>query len=127
MIGIGGDTIKTFEETYKKLEEWINKNKKIPSSSSKDLEEKQLGAWCITKRQEKKKNILEEEKIKLLEKINGWNWGYTYSIKNFNETYENLKEWIEINNKIPSYTSKDLEEKQLGIWCNSRRQEKKEK
>ena len=39
--------------------------------------------------------------------------------------YEELKEWININNKFPFQHSINLEEKKLGKWCYHKRENKK--
>ena len=115
---------------YNKLKEWININNKLPSNGSKNKEEKQLGDWCALRRQHKKKNKLNEDKIKLLEQLNGWYWienNINRQLpKTFEETYEILKIWIQNNKKIPSYASKNDEEKRLATWCCKKRLDKEE-
>ena len=37
---------KTFQQLYTVLLDFIKQNKRIPSSSSTDKEEKRLGNWC---------------------------------------------------------------------------------
>ncbi len=114
--------IDPFEETYDRLKNWIDQNKRIPSISSKKLEEKRLGQWCSNKRNDKKINKLDENKIKKLEELNEWYWELDDL---FEETYNRLKIWIDVNKRIPSPKSKNVEEKKLGIWCSTKRQDKK--
>jgi superfamily II DNA or RNA helicase len=111
-----------FDDKYNELKKWIGKNKKLPSMMSKDEQEKQIGSWCCSRRRDKKKNRLSENKIKKLEKLDGWYWD---SNDIFNETYNKLKKWVDDNNKLPLVISKNQQEKQLGIWCSGKRQDKK--
>ena len=66
--------IKTFEESYDELVIWIEKSGKKPSAGSKDKTEKRLGYFCGSRRQDKKKGKLDQNKIDKLEKIDGWFW-----------------------------------------------------
>ena len=43
---------------------------------SNNLEEKRFGQWCSNKRNDKKTNKLNENKIKKLEQLNGWYWKF---------------------------------------------------
>lgn len=117
---------KTFDENYEELKKWININKKIPSSCSKNLVEKQFGQFCASQRQNKKNNNLDKHKIDQLNHLESWYWDeYELKIKTFNENYEKLIKWISENNKMPSYSSNDLTEKNLGSWCSRQRTNKK--
>ena len=67
--------IDTFDDKYSELINWnIKNNNKIPSNKSKNEIEKKLGNFCSNHRQKYKKNKLEDEKIKKLEKVIGWYW-----------------------------------------------------
>ena len=111
-----------FDERYEQLNQFIEINKKLPSSISKDPLEKQLGAWCSHKRTVKKKGKLSDVNIQKLEKLNGWFWEKEDP---FDETYEQLKQFIETNKKLPSLTSNDSYEKYLSTWCACKRHYKK--
>jgi len=93
-----------FNTTYKKVELFVEINKKIPSSGSKNVEEKILGIWCATIRQYKKLNKLDSDKVKLFENIKGWFWTENNNRihKTFEEYYNELKKWIKINKRIQS-------------------------
>lgn len=41
------------------------------------------------------------------------------------DKYEELRQWIEENGKIPSFASKNKDEKSLGSWCSMQRRDKK--
>jgi len=64
----------TFDNIYNQLKEWIYMYKKIPSNSSKNIEEKKLGHWCRNKRYKKRTNNLSEDEIKKLEELALWLW-----------------------------------------------------
>jgi len=46
---------------------------------------------------------------------------------NFDEKYKLLKQWIDINKKLPVYHSNNYEEQKLGKWCTYKRMDKKHK
>jgi superfamily II DNA or RNA helicase len=119
--------IKSFDEQYEKIKEYVKKNGKLPSLTSKNKEENQLGSWCASRRRDKKKGKLSEDKIKLCEKVDGWYWNKDVVKKKslFDEQYEKVKEWIEKNSRIPISGSKNEEEKQLGKWCDHKKEDKK--
>ena len=113
-----------FDDWYEKLKQWSKTNKRLPSHGSKNTIEKQLGSWCKTQRQNKKKGKLSDEKIKKLELLAGWFWK---SDDHFNDLYDKIKQWSEIYKKLPGEHSNDQIEKQLGRWCNTQRQNKRKK
>ena len=111
------EIVDTFMNTYKRAKAWIDENKKIPAQSSKDLTEKQLANWCTLQRLYKRTNKLDTYKIKQLEKFDEWYWNKN----DVDEKILEIKEWMSDNNKIPSGSSKNLIERQLGKWCNVQR------
>lgn len=116
-----------WDETYNKLNDFINKNKYMPSNKSKNIEEKQLGTWCNNQRNNKRLNKLSNDRIKKLEEINEWYWyeDEPKKLKTFDENYDAVEQWIKINKKIPSAKSKDIDEKQLGTFCSTQRKNKR--
>jgi hypothetical protein len=108
---------------------WItqyNTLQKLPSKSSKQIEEKRAGIWQDSQRMAKRSGTISSEQIAELEKIQGWDWGYE---REKPQTWEaHLQHWITqytLLQKQPSQLSKDSEEKHAGIWQNYQRQEKK--
>jgi len=108
---------------------WItqyNTLQRLPSKSSKQIEEKRAGIWQDTQRRAKRRETLSPEQIAELDMINGWDWG---TEREPPQTWEaRLQHWITqytLLQKQPSQLSKDLEEKRAGIWQNYQRQEKK--
>jgi superfamily II DNA or RNA helicase len=121
----GSDVVKkfiSFDEMCEQMATWVNKNGKLPYEKSQDKTEKQLGSWASSRRQEKKKGSLFDDKIKKLELIKGWFWEKEDP---FDEMCEQLDTWVNKNGKLPSEKSKDKTEKQLGNWASSRRKDKK--
>jgi len=67
--------IDPFNDKYSELIKWNLENEnRIPSNKSKNEIERKLGTFCSNHREKYKKNGLEIEKIKKLEKIIGWYW-----------------------------------------------------
>jgi len=62
------DDVKKWKENFQKVSEYIEKNNKRPSASSKDKDTKILGSWISTQIQNYKnrKKIMKEENIKKL-------------------------------------------------------------
>jgi len=122
--------VKTFDATFAELKEFVEKNGRIPTYGSKDLVEKNLGAWCTSRRMNYKKGTLTKEKIKKLEQLPGWYWPKLNTkrvTQTFDERFDDLKKWVDSNNgKIPSYGSDDKIEKRLGQWCGTLRSKYKD-
>jgi hypothetical protein len=113
----------SFNDRYDDLKTWVDINKRIPSKESKDGTEKSLGYFCDNQKRKYKKNKLNDDKIKKLEKINEWTWN-AYN-DTFIENYNKLKQWTELNKKLPNERSKDSNEKKLGLFCRTQRSNKK--
>jgi len=112
------------ERTHK-LCKWIKENDKNPSQQSKNIEEKQLGKFLSTKKMAKggKGNSLfykSDQKI-----------AESYGLKELfentdleadsNERTHKLCKWIKENDKNPLGKSKNIEEKQLGIFLSTKK------
>jgi superfamily II DNA or RNA helicase len=110
-------------EKYNIVKLFYSKNNKCANRCSTDEEEKILGRWIDTQKSNKKKNILTEEQIKLLNTIPGWKWN-VFSDK-WNKKFNSLKSFYLKNNKYPSQNSKDKEEKSLGMWIGTQKKSKK--
>lgn len=114
--------IDSFDYMYEKVKEWISENGKIPSKNSKNIEEKQLGLWCLHKRVSNNRNMLDKNKIEKLNELDYWFWNKE---ELFDRKYKEVKKWIEKNNRIPSQHSKDPIEEKLSKWCHQKRINKK--
>lgn len=112
------DLKQTWNNIYLKIKEWIKSYGKYPCPRSINIIEKSLGVWCANQRSKKIKGKLTGKQIKLLEKLCNWCWSKDdLWYCNFLE----MKEWVFINNKIPSNGSNNLIEKTLGSWCVNQR------
>jgi hypothetical protein len=100
---------KTFLQYYNDLLKFIEENNKLPSSSSKNINEKKLGNWAYRIRKSYLKKTLDKNNIDLLEKINIWYWNKKIYMKN---KYLNF---IKVNNRIPCNNSPNNELK-LYYW-----------
>lgn len=107
---------------YNKFKEWINDNNRFPSQVSDDLTENKLGKWASDKRKAKKLGRLSNEQINLLNDVKHWYWNRDDL---FNETYIELKNWIQHNNRLPLVTNKDKIEHDFARWIEMQRNNKK--
>jgi|688.fasta_scaffold23806_5 superfamily II DNA or RNA helicase len=112
-----------FNLKYKNIILFTEKEKKLPSEASANIKEKKLARWCTRQRRNYKNNLLSNNKIKLLEKINGWFWD---KLDKFNFNYNKLINYIKIYNKLPSKYSKNEEEILLGDFCYLQKCKKRE-
>lgn len=111
-----------FDENYNKVINWIQIHNKTPSSTSNDELERHLGRWSTTQRKKFRNHEMSDHQIKLLEKIPKWYW---HKDDNFIKNYNEMKQWVKENNRIPSNKSKDDTEKRLGNFCSHKRYAKK--
>jgi antitoxin component HigA of HigAB toxin-antitoxin module len=114
------------EEWYQKFEEvkkYIDINNKRPSNKNKDKNIKILGTWIQTQQDYRKKNRLMSDQTiykKWTEFINEPKYKQ-YFISNNEEWYqkfEEVKKYIDINNKQPSSESECTTIKKLSCWIN---------
>ena len=112
--------------TLEKVKRFIDENKKTPSRTSKNLEEKKLGKWLSHQNQnyKNKTQIMSNENIRkeweeFKEKYKEYLLYYGEELWRF--TLEKVKRFIDENKKTPSETSKNLEEKKLGQWLSDKK------
>ena len=104
---------------------WIATYEKLgrcPPQKSKDPEEKRTGFWQSTQRVAKRKGIMSEDRIAKLDAIPGWEW------EDADTWDEKLQHWVTMYKRIqktPSESSKDPEEKRVGVWQKRQRAEKR--
>jgi len=89
----------------------------IPIGSYKTEDGVNIGGWCERQRYNKKKKNLLEDRIVLLEKVNGWIWEVDHTEK-WNKNFEKLKDFINNHNRTPSSIGKETHEKVLGKWLS---------
>jgi hypothetical protein len=113
-----------WKKKYDDVKIWIEKYNKLPARS-KNIVENKLGQWCNMQKQIYKNGMMKESRILMFENIKLWKWSTEKIIKSFQENYDILIEWININNKLPSQCSKNKYEKHLAYWCFTQKQSKK--
>jgi superfamily II DNA or RNA helicase len=117
------EVVDKWYDNFESVKAFINENKKRPSSTSKNEYEKKLGNWISNQCQNYKQKL---KSMKDGTKYNLW----TTFLEEFKEyfksnddiwyeTLENLKSFINENNKRPSEKSKNEMEKKLGNWVSS--------
>jgi hypothetical protein len=122
---------KDFLEYYNILLKYIKENNKLPSSSSKDNNEKKLGNWAYRVRKSYKNNTLDKDNIILLEKIDIWYWNkknfmknkYLNFVKEFNRFPKNnspndelkLYYWYKKNKKMIDINNTSIIKKNINI------------
>jgi len=120
-------------ETLNQVKLYIDTNKKRPSQKDKNVKIKQLGSWIGNQLQnyKNKENIMKNEEI-----YNEWTSfinGPIYKIyfisneDNWIETLNQIKLYIDTNNKRPSQKDKNVKIKQLGWWLSTQLQNYKNK
>lgn len=91
--------------------------KRVPSMDSADKEERQAGQWQSHQRIDYKNNRISQERINILNNVEGWTWGYDKWLIQL----ENWKKQYTILGRSPSQTSEDPEEKKAGEWQKTQR------
>lgn len=114
--------IDSFEYNYNKLVEWIEINKRYPYYTSEDQIESKLGVWLMHIKRTKKINKLTEYKIKKLEELPEFKW---ITVIDFDIMYDEVKEWIENNNRYPTSHCNDKKEVKLCHWIDWIKKKKK--
>ena len=115
------------------LKKYIDINKKRPTNIDKNKEIKSLGIWLSNQQTNYKEKtyIMKEQNI-----YDMWTQFITsdkYKIHFMNNTemwlisFEEVKKYIDINNKRPSNIDKNKEIKSLGAWISTQQKNYKEK
>jgi len=101
---------------YEQLKKWVEDNGRIPIRNGIIKDESYLGEWSKRQRLYKKKNKLSTGRCNKLQLINGWWW-----VKDdpFNKRYNELKQWIDKNGRLPTLSSDDNIENKLSIMCHN--------
>lgn len=92
----------------------------FPRAGVKDRTEKALGVWIASQRY--RVDLLSADRIKLLdERLPGWN-ERSYEAK-WMRHLDALESFVETHGRFPTQHEKNREDRRLGVWLNSRRQE----
>ncbi|MHB1909838.1 MAG: Helicase associated domain protein [Nitrososphaerales archaeon] len=116
-----------FEEKVEALRAFYLKEKRWPSTHSKDEEEKMLGNFLRTQRNRYSNKTLPQERIEALDRISpSWigNAGKGATQVPFEENVEELRTFYLKEGRWPSTTSKDEKEKSLGHFLSNKRNNK---
>jgi superfamily II DNA or RNA helicase len=105
------------------VEQFIEKNKSKPKEKSKNKDEAVLGKW-ISKNKENYKNnvqIMKESHIrkKFEEFVKKYNCYLLSKTEIWQQNLENVQKFIEENDRRPSSTATNEDEKYIGIWLVS--------
>ena len=121
---------KKWKNNLQSIKEYIDINNKIPSTTDKNKQIKILGRWLSSQKAKYNEDIKQSKRImkdKEIHKI----WSdfindkkyKKYIVINLNKNWKNnlqsVKEYIDINNKIPSQTNKNKEIKTLECWLST--------
>jgi len=106
--------IRTFEYMLNILCQWINANGEMPKKGLVHSEENKIYRWCQAQRRNKKRGILSDDRVDLLNNVKGWVWGFDDV---WGEMCKVVKIFVEDKGMLPLSTSIDLYEKKMGIWC----------
>ena len=117
-----------WEYKFNQVIEYININNKRPSSESKNEDDKQLGSWILNQLNiyKNKEQIMKNEEIynKWTNFINNpkYNLYFMSNEKTWEYKFNQVIEYININNKRPSQSDNDKNIKQLSAWINTQNQ-----
>ncbi|TAH20825.1 MAG: hypothetical protein EAZ08_05445, partial [Cytophagales bacterium] len=107
---------KSWENWYENVKTFYELTNKLPTFHA----DKQLGSWLNTQRTVYKKGELSQEQIEKLERL-GMVWNTKkLDIDRWNEVFEEVKVFYELNNRFPSYYGIE-KEKSLYTWCQTQR------
>lgn len=125
------EIIDNWYDRFDEVKHFIDENNKRPPQQSTNIKEKQLGNWINHQQQNYKKK---SEGMKDETRYNLWTQfleEYQEYFKDndekWNETFENVKQFINKKEKRPNKRSNNETEKQLGNWIGHQQQNYKNK
>ena len=125
VIGVKEYRFVSWHEKLDMVKQYIDANKKRPGIRDKDPIIKTLGVWCSTQvvNYSKKVYIMANPAIysAWTEFINHPRYSVYFldNITNWNNTFDELKKYIDENGKRPSDKDKDTKIKTLSGWCSA--------
>lgn len=109
------DSDERFKSNLEKVHQFVKANNKLPSTTSKDINEAYIGNWCNRQRFLRKKERLTSERTTEIEKVTKWSWNP--SDDKYKERFAKLKEFLNNNeNRYPSIVSQVPSEQSLARW-----------
>ena len=113
---------------FLKLKVFIGTKQRIPSTTNnKNSDGKYIASWFKTQNQNCKKCIYS---VRHEANHSAWckfTFDYIELLNSWNTKFVNLKELIEIDNKIPSHDSKDKDKSNMASWLFSQNRNYREK
>jgi superfamily II DNA or RNA helicase len=119
-LGIKEFKVMSWEEKLEMVEDYIQIHNKLPSSTDKDKNIKQLGWWILNQKKNynKQQQIMQDNTIRQQWEV--FTTKYQTLFMSNEEVWNNSKnqveDYIQIHNKLPSQHDKDKNIKQLGCW-----------
>ena len=108
------------------VKKYINENKKLPSTSNKDIIIKKLGRWVSAQNQNYKKQTEIMKNKEIYDIFTQFLKNYEYLFLDNDMTWKNMLEEVKLyineNNKLPSSENKDIIIKKLGRWVSTQNQ-----
>jgi superfamily II DNA or RNA helicase/ribosomal protein S20 len=109
-----------WNDTLKRVKDYINENGKRPSSENKNGNIKMLGCWIGTQQKNypKKVKIMKNKEIRTMwrEFIKEYIEYFKTNEEKWKETLKQVKEYIDENGERPTYRDKEVNTKMLGKW-----------
>ena len=107
----------------KELEEYIKIHNQLPSHTNKDENTRYLAGWISVQKENYKlnKQIMTNEEIrkKWEELVNKYQEVFKTTEEIWKDNLNNLKEYINIHNKLPTSCNQDETIKSLGLWTRN--------
>ena len=105
------------------LRDFIREEKGVPNPRSKDKRESELGKWCVQQRLRYGRGELDDERILILEGIEGWYW-------DLDEKWEvrllSSRCFLSEHGHFPRRKGGSKLERQLSVWLGNQRRLEKE-
>jgi superfamily II DNA or RNA helicase len=107
-----------WDDNYNLLVDYINENWALPIAKE-IYNDVNIGNWVSMQRDNYKQNKLSNEQIEKLESLLDWSWNPHNDA--WNDNYNLLKDFIEINNHLPK-TDEIYKDIKIGSWLHIQRQ-----
>lgn len=129
------DLVKDWKNNHKNVCEFIEKNRRAPSTIAKNRDEKKMGCWVSTQKDNYNANGSEMSKGIMKTNPELWQiWMNTLADEKYSEalacpvqiwknSHKKICEFIEKNGRAPSNGSKNPDEKKLGSWIGTQKQQ----
>jgi hypothetical protein len=110
-------------DNLREIEEYVQIHKQLPNHTNKDENTRYLASWVSFQKENYKLNkqiMINEEIRKLWEEIvNKYQEVFKTTEEIWKDNLNNLKEYINIHNKLPTSCNQDETIKSLGLWTRN--------